>query len=99
MKFEEIKNIIKKIAEFTSCSWDRYIQHDDLFILYGWIKNKDKRDFVTLLFFKDNEWYPSLSITSNSKFSKDISDLMGFCSSNHVPCKKFDYKIFEKVKT
>jgi hypothetical protein len=97
------KDWIKRVCDkLFFVEWDRYIHYAEYgsFVIYGWINKDDsfRKDFIVLEFTLKNHNNPSCVYflgTSSSKYSKDISNILG---TVHYECHRAEYFIdFKRV--
>lgn len=85
---EAIKNILNNLSERFPIVWDRYVDADNFYGIYGWIKRKDgQRDFILLQIWTEPEFIISFT-TSSAKYSMAIGDYLYNGEVEHTDCKK-----------
>jgi hypothetical protein len=82
--------VLALIAKKIPVEWDRYIEDDGTYNVYGWIQRSDgKRDFLLVSIKEDLGTYVSF-VTSSAKYSKTLTGLIHGDTSEHIDCKKVE---------
>jgi hypothetical protein len=86
-----IKKYIDWIAFNFPIEWDRFVEKDGEYGIYGWIKRKDgQRDFVLLEIYEENGQIKGGFSTSSAKYSKKLHEFLYGKKVPHNPCKKIE---------
>jgi len=85
-----VLKMLEIISEKVPVEWDRYVEDDDAYSVYGWIQRSDgKRDFVLVSIKEDLGTYVSF-VTSSAKYSKTLTELIHGDTSEHIDCKRVE---------
>lgn len=86
-----IKQYIESVAKLIPIEWDRFIENNGDFDIYGWIKRKDgQRDFVLLQLYIENGEIKGSFCTSSAKYSEDIFMCLYGTMEGHNKCQKIE---------
>jgi hypothetical protein len=82
--------VLELISEKIPVEWDRYVEDDDSYSVYGWIQRSDgKRDFILVTVKEDLGTYVSF-VTSSAKYSRILTEILHGDTSEHIDCKKIE---------
>ena len=81
---EIILESINELSEGIPIKWDRIIEGKDYLIVFGWIPNIKRDDFVTIIFRGDYYLYFTSSVEYTRKMSENWN-----CIEKHSDCIKF----------
>jgi hypothetical protein len=92
---EQIIEFLTRFAVGIPLTWDRVTGNEPestVLGIYGWIeKNAQQKDFVLVLFDKDDEAYLGYwtsSVLYSEAFTKNLQ-LMGYDDVEHFPCMSY----------
>ena len=86
-----IKNYIETVAKLIPIEWDRFVENNGDYDIYGWIKRKDgQRDFVLFQLYIENGEIKGSYCTSSAKYSKDIYMCLYGTTAGHNTCQKIE---------
>ena len=85
-----VLKVLELISEKIPVEWDRYVNDERTYSVYGWIQRGDgKRDFLLVTIKEDLGMYVSF-VTSSAKYSRMITELIHGGTSEHIDCKKIE---------
>ena len=85
-----VLKVLELISEKIPVEWDRYVNDERTYSVYGWIQRGDgKRDFLLVTIKEDLGMYVSF-VTSSAKYSRTITELIHGNTSEHIDCKKIE---------
>jgi hypothetical protein len=91
-----VAKFLEQVASEVPVEWDRYVEDEDSYSVYGWIQRSDgKRDFVLVNIKEDLGTYVSF-VTSSAKYSRKLTEVIYGETSEHIDCQKVENLYKEK---
>jgi len=85
-----VAKFLEHVASQVPVEWDRYVEDEGSYSVYGWIQRSDgKRDFVLVNIKEDLGTYVSF-VTSSAKYSRTLTEVIYGETSEHIDCKKVE---------
>jgi len=84
---------INELSEGIPIEWDRIVEGKYYFIVFGWIPNIKRDDFVAIIFLEDYSFY----FTSSVKYTEKMSENWN-CIEKHSDCIKFKEYFGEQLE-
>lgn len=81
---KEMLDSINSLQKGIPVSWDRVVKTGDYIIVFGWIPNIKRDDFVAIIFLEEYFLYFTSSVEYTEKMSENWD-----CIEEHTNCIKF----------